>query len=165
MSTRFKFNHFLLGIYSMTNLPMFLAQNSANNDAAATAVAAGAGIVALIFMVIYFAVIILTIAGLWKTFSKAGQPGFAAIIPIYNLIILCTVADKPLWWVVLFFTPAAPIMLILANIAIAEKFGKGAAFGLGMTFLGPIFWPMLGFGSAQYTGGGGAAGAPAPPAA
>ena len=150
----------------MTNLPMFLGQTAAENDAAMAAAAAGAGFVFLIFMVIYFAIIILTIAGLWKTFSKAGQPGFAAIIPIYNLIILCTVADKPLWWVVLFFTPAAPIMLILANIAIAEKFGKGAAFGLGMTFLGPIFWPMLGFGSAQYSGGGGAAAAaPAPPAA
>jgi len=102
----------------------------------------------------YFAVIILLIAAMWKVFSKAGQPGWAAIIPIYNIYVMCKVAGRPGWWLLLMLIPFVNfIILIILSIDIAKSFGKGAGFGLGMAFLGFIFWPILGFGSAQYQGG------------
>jgi hypothetical protein len=114
-----------------------------------------------IFWVCYFAVIILLIAAMWKVFSKAGQPGWAAIIPIYNFYVMCKIAGRPGWWVILMFIPLVNfIILIILMIDIAKSFGKGVGFGLGLVFLGIIFWPILGFGSAQYRGPA-AGGAPA----
>ena len=110
-------------------------------------------VIGLVFMAIYFAVIVLIVAGVWKAFSKAGKPGWAALIPIYNIVILLEIAGKPLWWIVLFFIPLANLVVgILISIEVAKVFGKGAGFGLGLAFLGPIFWPILGFGSAEYQG-------------
>ena len=110
-------------------------------------------VIGLVFMAIYFGGIVLIIAGVWKPFSKAGKPGWAAIIPIYNIVILLEIAGKPLWWIVLFFIPLANLVAgILISIEVAKVFGKGAGFGLGLAFLGPIFWPILGFGSAEYQG-------------
>ena len=102
--------------------------------------------------------LLLVIAGAWKIFVKAGQPGWAVLIPIYNLFVLCKIAGKPGWWVILFFIPIANFVVqILVSLALAEKFGKGVGFGLGLAFLNAIFYPILGFGDAQYQG--------APPAA
>ena len=110
-------------------------------------------VIGLVFAAIYFGVIILMLAGFWKVFSKAGKPGWAAIIPIYNLVILLEIAGKPLWWIVLFFIPLANfVAAILVSIEVAKAFGKGAGFGLGLVFLSPIFYPILGFGSAEYQG-------------
>jgi len=106
-----------------------------------------------IVMVIYLAVIVLMIVSMWKVFTKAGQPGWACIVPIYNIIVMLQIADKPLWWIILFFIPIANIIIpIMVNIAIAEKFGKGTGFGIGLAFLGFIFFPILAFGDAQYSG-------------
>lgn len=111
----------------------------------------GGGIGGLIVMVIWLALIIGVIAGIWKTFEKAGKPGWGAIIPIYNLILLLQIANKPLWWIILFFIPLVNIIVaIIVPIEIAAKFGKGAGFGLGLAFLGFIFYPILGFGDAKY---------------
>jgi hypothetical protein len=109
----------------------------------------------VIFWIVELAVIVLQFAGMWKAFEKAGQPGWAAIVPIYNLIVLCQIADKPPWWaIIMLCVPCVGlIFLLLVNIAIAEKFGQGAGMGVGLTLLGFIFWPILGFGSAQYEGG------------
>lgn len=82
---------------------------------------------------------------------KAGKPGWAAIIPIYNLIVLLEIAGRPLWWIILLIIPFVNfIVLILVNIDIARKFGKGVGFAIGMLILPFIFWPMLGFGDATY---------------
>lgn len=100
---------------------------------------------------IYLIVAVLYIIGAWKAFEKAGKPGWAAIVPIYNLVVMLEIAGKPLWWVILMFIPIANIIVaIVAGIALAERFGKGAGFGLGLVFLGFIFWPILGFGEARY---------------
>ena len=101
----------------------------------------------------YFAVIILMIAAMWKVFSKAGQPGWAAIIPIYNLYIMCKIAGRPGWWVLLIFIPLVNfIVLIILYLRMAERFGKSDLFTVGLVILPFIFWPILGFGSAQYQG-------------
>jgi hypothetical protein len=104
-----------------------------------------------ILMIVYLALIVLVFAGLWKTFAKAGEPGWAAIIPIYNIIVLMRIAGKPLWWVILFFIPIVSIVIaVLVSINIAKNFGKGEGFGLGLAFLGFIFYPILGFGDARF---------------
>ena len=95
----------------------------------------------------------LAIAGMWKAFEKAGKPGWAAIIPIYNAIVMLEIAGRPLWWIFLFFIPIVNIVVaIIVSIDIAKGFGQGAGFGVGLALLGFIFWPILGFGNAQYVG-------------
>ena len=96
---------------------------------------------------------VLVIAGLWKVFTKAGEPGWASIVPIYNVIVLLRIADKPWWWILLLLIPIVNIVIsIIVSIEIAHNFGKGTGFGLGLAFLGVIFYPILGFGDAQYRG-------------
>jgi hypothetical protein len=102
---------------------------------------------------IYLAIIILSIAGLWKTFAKAGQPGWAAIIPIYNVVVMLRIGGQPLWFLVLFLIPLANIFAAFATMfGIARAFGKGVGFGVGLTLLGFIFFPILGFGDARFVG-------------
>jgi hypothetical protein len=92
----------------------------------------------------------------WKVFTKAGQPGWASIVPIYNAYILCKIAGKPGWWVVLLMIPLVGfIFAALLCIALAEAFGQGAGFGIGLLLLSIIFFPILGFGSARYQGAAG----------
>ena len=111
--------------------------------------AAAGGIVLLI----YLAIIIVTIIGMWKTFSKAGQPGWAAIIPIYNVIVWLQICGRPVWWIILLFIPIVSLVIfIIMSIDLAKSFGKGAGFGIGIFLLGFIFIPILGFGSASYVG-------------
>lgn len=94
---------------------------------------------------------IIAIAGLWKMFTKAGKPGWAAIIPIYNVIVMIEMADRPIGWIVLFLIPVANLVVsIVVMIDISRKVGRGVATALGKTFLNFIFFPILGFGSAQY---------------
>lgn len=103
--------------------------------------------------VIYLAVVIVVIAAMWKVFVKAGQPGWAVLVPIYNAYILLVIAKRPAWWLILLFIPIVNIVIsIIVNIDIASRFGKSAAFGLGLALLGFIFYPILGFGDAKYQG-------------
>ncbi|MEZ4302004.1 MAG: DUF5684 domain-containing protein [Polyangiaceae bacterium] len=95
---------------------------------------------------------VLLIASIWKVFTKAGEPGWAAIVPIYNLYVLLKIAGKPGWWLLLYLVPVVNLLItIVVAISIAQKFGKGAGFGLGLAFLPFIFCPLLGFGSATYS--------------
>lgn len=111
----------------------------------------GAGV--MIFLVLYFAFIIFLVASIWKIFTKAGQPGWAALVPIYNLVVLLQVVGRPIWWIVLMLIPLVNLVIfIMVAIDLAKSFGKGAGFGIGLAFLGFIFYPILGFGSAQYVG-------------
>ena len=90
-------------------------------------------------------------AGFWKTFEKAGEPGWAGIIPIYNLYVLVRISGNAWWWVILFFIPLLNLLATLKiSIDVAGKFNKGILFGLGLTFLSFIFYPLLGFGGYQY---------------
>lgn len=98
-----------------------------------------------------FAVVI--IASLWKIFAKAGQPGWAAIVPIYNYYIMLKIVGRPGWWIILLFIPIVNFVIaLMVTYELAKAFGKGMGFFLGMLFFGFIFYPILGFGSAQYQG-------------
>jgi hypothetical protein len=109
------------------------------------------GHVSPVVWVIDIAIVILLIAAMWKIFVKAGQPGWASIIPIYNWIVWCKIVGRPAWWVLLLIL-CFPIFFIILCIDLAKSFGKGVGFALGLIFLSFIFFPILGFGSAQYQG-------------
>ena len=86
-------------------------------------------------------------------FAKANEPGWACIIPIYNIIVLLKITGKPIWWIVLFLIPIVSLVAsILICISLAKSFGKSAGYGIGIALLGFIFVPMLGFGDAKYMG-------------
>mgnify|MGYP003476900854 CR=1 FL=1 len=103
--------------------------------------------------IVYFAIIIFCIAGVWKTLVKAGQPGWACLIPFYNIYVMVEIARRPILYFVLCFIPVVNlVIIILISIDIAKRFGKSAGFGIGLTFLGFIFYPILGFGDATYDG-------------
>ena len=106
-----------------------------------------------LFWIFWLAFMILMIAACWKIFTKAGQPGWASIIPIYNWYILCKIVGRPGWWVILLLIPFVNFIVgIILCIDLAKSFGKGVGFGIGLILLGVIFFPILGFGSAQYQG-------------
>jgi hypothetical protein len=104
-------------------------------------------------MIVGLLIALLLIVAMWKVFTKAGQPGWASIIPIYNLYIWCKIVGRPGWWIILLLIPFVNIIVgIILCIDMAKSFGKGVGFGIGLALLGIIFWPILGFGSAQYQG-------------
>jgi len=112
----------------------------------------GAEAVASVMLLIWLAVALLMVVGMWKMFSKAGKPGWACLVPIYNGVVLLDIAGKPIWWIILFFIPFVNLIpCILMPVGIARNFGRGTGTALGLIFLGFIFYPILGFGSAVYS--------------
>ena len=113
-----------------------------------------AGAFGLIWTICYLAIFILVIAGMWKTFQKAGQPGWASIIPFYNIYVMLKIVGRPGWWLILFFIPFVNIvMIILLAIDMAKSFGKDVVYGLLLLWLlAPIGYLILGFGDAEYQG-------------
>ncbi len=104
-------------------------------------------------LLIYLAIIAVSIAAMWVMFTKAGEPGWAAIIPIYNVIVMLKIVGKPVWWIVLLLIPIVSFVIwIILALALARVFGKGGGFGVGLIFLPFIFIPILAFGAAQYVG-------------
>ncbi len=108
--------------------------------------------IGIVGMLIALVFIVLMIASVWKVFTKAGQPGWAAIIPIYNVIVLLKIIGKPWWWILGFLIPIVNfIVMILMAVGLAKVFGKGTGFAIGLILLGVIFYPILAFGDATYT--------------
>ena len=101
----------------------------------------------LFFWILSMALGILKIVSLWKIFKKAGKPGWASIVPIYNIYIMCEIAEKEWWYILLLCVPFVNIyaIIVLYN-GMAKKFGKGGGFVVGMILLPVVFFPMLAFG-------------------
>ena len=117
--------------------------NSSGGNAAVMAVA----------MLFELGIAAVVIAGIWKMFTKAGQPGWAAIVPVYNYIVFARIAGREWWWGLLMLIPCVNIVvMILVMLDIAKGFGKTPGFAVGLILLAPIFMPILGFGSATYVG-------------
>jgi Family of unknown function (DUF5684) len=106
------------------------------------------------FLVVILAFIVFMVITMWKIFEKAGQPGWAAIIPIYNMYILTKMAQKPGYWTILMIIPyVGLIWSIWCWNLISKKFGKDEGFTVGIVLLPIVFLPILAFGSAVYQGG------------
>lgn len=89
----------------------------------------------------------------WRIFEKAGKPGWASLIPIYNTLILLAIVGKPWWWIFLFFIPVVNIIFAIWMLNLLSlSFGKGVGFTLGLIFLSIIFYPILAFSNAEYVG-------------
>jgi len=103
---------------------------------------------------VWLAIIVLVIIGGWKVFVKAGQPGWAIIIPFYNLYILLKIAGRPGWWLILYLIPLVNIVIsIIVAIDIAKSFGQSAVFGFFLLWLlSGIGYLVLGFGNYSYKG-------------
>jgi hypothetical protein len=114
--------------------------------------AGGAAFVVVVFL-ISAAVTVLVIASMWRVFTKAGQKGWLALIPILNFYVLIKIVGRESWWIILYFIPCVNIVVtIIVMIDLAKVFGRSTAYGLGLVFLPFIFYPMLAFGDATYEG-------------
>jgi len=103
------------------------------------------------FILVQLALTVIGVAGMWKTFQKAGKPGWAAIIPIYNVYTVIKISDNPGWFLILLIVPIINIVIAgKISIDFAGKFGQGILFGLGLMMLTFFFYPLLGFGDYQY---------------
>ena len=160
---------------NILNLPLFVSQTDLYNELNLTdAEAAGAavGLFALLGAMIVPLLILsaIYIVANWKIFEKAGQPGWAAIIPVYNLIVMLDVQGRPKWWIIWYLIPfvnyvSGVVMFIIQCLDYAKRFGKDGGFVAGLILLNPIFLLILAFGSAQYQGVSAAAAPPAAPPA
>ena len=108
-------------------------------------------LIPLLLVMIAFA--ILMFAAQWKIYVKAGEEGWKALIPIYNIYILLKIVGKPGWWLILMLIPLVNIIYIIWTYNMLSKsFGKDEGFTVGLVLAGVIFFPILGFGSAAYQG-------------
>jgi hypothetical protein len=122
----------------MGNLPEFLALGLA---------------ILVPLIIVSVAILVLEIVALWFIFEKAKEPGWAAIIPIYNYLIVIKIAGKPWWFLLLFLIPIVNVVIYIVVLhGLSKSFGKDAGFTVGLFFLRFIFLPILGFGKAEYTG-------------
>jgi hypothetical protein len=116
--------------------------------------------IAIILSIIMIPVMIISVIVLiayWKIFEKAGKPGWAAIVPIYNIIVLLEIVGKPLWWILLLIFPCTSIFISIWLLNLLSKsFGQSEGFTVGLLLLPFIFFPLLGFGNYQYIGPAGA---------
>ncbi len=121
-----------------------------SGDLAYSAAAAG---ISAVYIIIYLALIVVSLVGMWKVFVKAGKPGWAAIVPFYNAYCLFEMSFGNGWLFLLCFVPCVNfVVLIMCCFKLAKAFGKGTGFALGLLFFNFIFMMMLGFGDAEYIG-------------
>jgi hypothetical protein len=105
------------------------------------------------FQLLLLLIWVVVLVGNWKVYEKAGQPGWASIIPIYNFYILLKIVGKPTWWLIMLIIPGVNFIFgIWALNMLSKSFGKDEGFTIGMIVLSFIFIPILGFGDARYIG-------------
>ena len=113
------------------------------------------GIAGLFVACCWLIVIVLLIAGMWKMYEKAGKPGWASIIPIYNIWVLLEIVGREGWWIILFFIPFVNFVAwVIVSLDLAKSFGKGIGYAIGLIIFPYIFYLLLGFGDAVYEGPG-----------
>lgn len=113
---------------------------------------AGLGVAFFIFMMV---AIVFYIIVNWKIFTKAGKPGWAALVPVYNVYVMLQIADLGAIYLLLLCLPFINLYAIYKMyVGLARNFGKSDGFGIAMIFFSPILLPVLAFGNATYNGNG-----------
>jgi len=106
-----------------------------------------------VLWLIYVLIYVLVVAGWWMIFQKAGEAGWKAIIPIWNILVLLRIVGREWWWIILMLIPLVNIVIwIIVSLDLAKSFGRGTGFGIGLFILAPIFALILGFGADTYKG-------------
>lgn len=105
-------------------------------------------------MILFFLLLVVAmLAAMWRIFEKAGQPGWAAIVPIYNIIVWLKIINKPWWWLIMMVIPLVGVIFsIWATNLLMKAFGKSEGWTLGAIFLPFIIYPLLAWGDARYQG-------------
>jgi len=117
----------------------------------AAAGGAAGGAAGAFFLLVILAIAVGVVAGMWKVFEKAGQPGWGALIPIYNAYLLVKVAGRPGWWLILYVVPVLSLIpAVIIPFDVAKNFERGTLFAIGLMFLPFIFYPYLGWSDARY---------------
>jgi len=110
-------------------------------------------VLAIVFFLFILGIVVLVVASYWRIFEKAGQPGWAAIIPIYNLYILLKVVGKPGWWILMMFIPLVNyVFLVWTYNMLSKSFGRDEGFTVGLVLLNVVFLPILAFSDSRYLG-------------
>ena len=130
-----------------------LDPNMGGGDAAAAAAGGGMFLVCMfVCFAIFVGLMLIPMIGMWKLFEKAGKPGWAAIVPIYNYFVLNEIAGLDIMMFILLLIPCVQIYpIFMISIAIAKNFGKDQTYGILMALFPFIFIPLLGFSDAKYT--------------
>ena len=113
-----------------------------------------------VYLIFVFAIAIIQIVAMWKLYTKAGEKGWKAIIPIYNVVILFKISGLSPWLILAYLTMFIPfigwIVAIVLNAylaySLAKSFGKDGGYAVGIFFLAPIFYMILAFGKSEYVG-------------
>ena len=122
-----------------------------NSDYASILAIVGSVVGSMVWILVELALIAFYMYCMWRIFVKAGKPGWAAIVPVYNILIELEITRLPWWFIFLMFVPAANFVIaIFILFSMAKVFGKSTAFGFGLLFLGFVFIPILAFGKDQY---------------
>ena len=101
----------------------------------------------------WLAIVVFMIVTAWKVYEKAGEPGWASLIPIYNVIVMLKIVGKPLWWLIMLIIPGVNLIFAIWMVNMLSKsFGKDEGFTVGLLLLGFVFYPILAFGDARYLG-------------
>ena len=110
------------------------------------------------YILVVLPILLILVVASWKIFTKAGQPGWAILIPVYNIYVYTKVLSRPKWWILLYFFAIVPFVgsfavlfvSIIDSFRLAKLFGKAPVFGVGLLLLPFIFYSILAFGSAEY---------------
>ncbi len=128
---------------------MYNYDTSYSSVAASTAGGAILGILTVILVIVS----IIRIVAMWRLFTKASKPGWASLIPIYNVVVLFQISGMSPWLILLYMIPVANLIIqIMLYVNLAKAYGKGTGFAIGLIFLNPIFMLILGLGSSKYVG-------------
>ncbi|MEZ3143287.1 DUF5684 domain-containing protein [Halobaculum sp. MBLA0143] len=107
-------------------------------------------------LLIELALFLSQLVGTWVVFTEADEPGWKALVPLYNFYTMLEIGNNAWWWL---FLLAFPVVNLYAaykiHAGVARAFGRGVPFALGLTFLGFFFFPVLAFGDYRYRGSAG----------
>jgi hypothetical protein len=104
-----------------------------------------------IVLPVLLAFTVMMAATVWKIFTKAGEPGWKSIVPVYGAVVFMRIVGRPWWMALLLAIPFFNLFpYIMLCIDLARAFGKGPGFTGGLTFLPPVFLMILAFGDARY---------------
>jgi len=117
--------------------------DTAATESVAYGVSAGSWLVG--YLVVWFA--------FWPVFTKAGRAGWEAIVPIYNLYVMLQIVGRSGWWLIALFIPLINVFVwILVLYDLADSFGHGVGYTLGLLLLPFVFALVIGLGSSRYEG-------------
>ncbi|HLZ14796.1 MAG TPA: DUF5684 domain-containing protein [Candidatus Saccharimonadales bacterium] len=139
--------------YSYSTTPIYSTPSN-------TTVSAGVSTFFIVLLIVGLVLAVVSIISMWKIFTKANKPGWAAIVPVYNTIVLLEIVGRPWWWLFLFLIGVIPfvggivafVFAIIVYNDLSKSFGKTSAFTVLLVLLPIVGFPMLAFGDAKYHG-------------